>query len=178
MYKQFFPIFKEQLKNLFNFSLNNNIFSKSQKIGIINLIHKGGSKNNIENYRPITVLCFDYKLMIKILANRIRKVRKEIINEQTGGIKGRKIKDNLVTIRNILINNQPAEILSLDFHKAYDRVERNLVYRILKKIDFPDKIINNIKNIQENSTSKINVNGKLVGKVDMGRGVKQGCPLA
>ena len=63
--------------------------SSSQRQGVITLIAKEGKDNrHIKNYRPITLLNVDYKILSKVLAKRIKEVLGEIIHfDQVGYIK-------------------------------------------------------------------------------------------
>ena len=67
--------------------------SISQKQGVITLIEKEGKDPlHVNNYRPITLLNVDYKILSKVLANRIKEVLGEIVhNDQVGYIKDRNI---------------------------------------------------------------------------------------
>lgn len=68
------------------------------KNGIITLIHKGKNldRNDLSNYRPITLTNTDYKIFTKALALRLQKVIKSVVNEdQIGFVKGRNIASHL-----------------------------------------------------------------------------------
>ena len=131
-----------------NYILFNEGLSNSQKIAVVTLIHKGGEKNNLRNWRPISLLCSDYKILAKVLTNSLKDVLPSIISkEQTGGVKGRKVTQNLNSYRNIIEYysshhnpaitkdnndnhsnfNLGAALVSLDFEKAYDRVHLDFV---------------------------------------------------
>lgn len=143
---------------------------------------KKGAKTDLSNWRPISLLFSDYKILSKILANRLKTTLKNVINkDQTGGIPGRHITDNLTTIRNIINNTNKKEakaIISVDLEKAYDRVDRQILYEAMSKLGYPNKFIQSIKTLMENSIAKIIVNGKIGKEIKMERGIKQGCPLA
>ena len=68
----------------------------SQRTGIITLAHKRDEKENIENWRPITLLCSDYKIITKTIATRLRRYISQIINiNQTYAVPGREITSDL-----------------------------------------------------------------------------------
>jgi hypothetical protein len=79
---------------------------------MLTLLHKGGDRDNIRNWRPITLLNSDYKIISKLLANRINKI---IHTDQKGFVAG----------RNISENNEDEEgvIIFVDQQKAFDRME-------------------------------------------------------
>ena len=100
---------------------------------------------------------------------------------QTGGITDRDIFENLCLIRNVILDKEKgrgAAIVGLDFQKAYDSVNRDLIYKIMEKFNFPDKFIGWIKTLYSNSYACVLLNGKLGNKIDLNRGLKQGCPLS
>lgn len=89
--------------------------SKNQKIGIISLIHKGGNKENLINYRPIAILCTDYKILTKMIANRVKTVMGGLINKfQSGGIPGRTMTNNSNIARDIITNNEKGALVGLE----------------------------------------------------------------
>ncbi|KAL2621738.1 hypothetical protein R1flu_001943 [Riccia fluitans] len=98
-----------------------------QQTGIIKLIPKEGNWQRVKNWRPLTLLNSGYKLVSKLMANRMRRVLPEIADiQQNGFVQGRKITDSVL---NFLIcqewakkSQQEALFIKLDFEKAYDRV--------------------------------------------------------
>jgi len=143
-YKAYWKELKEILLELFCFILHSNTMSTSQKTSAVTLIHKGKKREKLENWRPISLLCVDYKILAKLITNRLKPVLGRLINPyQTAGLQGRSITENLCNIRNTLINysNSKAAILSLDFAKAYDRVDRHLIYKVMRIFNFPETFI-------------------------------------
>jgi len=182
---EFYKIFWEDLKDilleLYIFILDFNIMSKDQKTGAISLIHKSKDKNELDNWRPISLLCVDYKILAKILTNRIKPVLNKIISpQQTGGLSNRNVSENLCNTRNTLLiaSENNGAILSLDFAKAFDQVDRQLVYKTMSFFRFPPLFIKWIQTLYEDSKIRVILNGKLGNEINMGRGIKQGCPLA
>lgn len=74
--------------------------SYDQRKGVITLVpKKDKDKTNLKNWRPISLLNCDYKLVAKVLANRIIDILPKLINpDQTGYIKERFIGENIRTI--------------------------------------------------------------------------------
>ena len=74
-----------------------------QRLSVITLVHKKGDKESLDNWRPISLLCVDYKILEKVLSLRLKKALPHIIGEeQTCGIEGRTIFQNLYTIRDTI----------------------------------------------------------------------------
>lgn len=106
-YIEYFEILKVDLKRLFNNILSgNHVPGKEFSQGIITLIPKKNMPEDLNDFRPITLLNTDYKLFTKILAMRLKGVLNDIIGkEQKCGIEGASIIDNLQKIRNIILNS-------------------------------------------------------------------------
>ena len=88
-YKFFWPKIKHLIFDSFNNAIENGELSKSQKRGIITLLHKDGDRNNLGNWRPISLLNTDYKFFSKVVALRMHSVLEFLINPlQKGFLKG------------------------------------------------------------------------------------------
>ena len=77
--------------------------SNTQKKGLITLLFKKGDPHELKNWRPITLLNCDYKIMAAVLAARVQKVIGEIVHgNQTGYIKGRLAASNIRLTKDII----------------------------------------------------------------------------
>ena len=155
----------------------------SQKIGYIKLIHKKGIKELLSNWRAITLLETDHKLMTKIMATRLRKVLPSIISEdQTCSIKGREIFDNTFLLRDTIdhatAKNVPTYIISYDVKNAFDSINHNYLYKVLEKFNFGEIFINYIKTIYTDRRVYIMNNGHFSLPVSVQRGLSQGDSLS
>ncbi|KAL2643350.1 hypothetical protein R1flu_010937 [Riccia fluitans] len=150
--------------------------------GVIKLIPKEGDRQRIKNWRPLTLLNAGYKLVSKLMANRLWLVLPEIVDtQQKGFIQGRNITDSVL---NFLLCQEWAEksqqemlFIKLDFEKAYDRVNHKYLWQVMETTGFDPKFIQLTKGLVEGSTSKLHVNGRFSQEILIERGVKQGCPL-
>ena len=96
---EFYKLFWHDIKEIFYASLlqsiDDGMLSFSQRSAVISLIYKKGEKENLKNYRPISLTNVDYKIFANILAIRLQKVADRIIGrEQSAYIKGRYIGEN------------------------------------------------------------------------------------
>ena len=137
-YKFFWTNIKHLLKDSILYAMNNGELSIEQRRGIITLLPKK-HKNRLflKNWRPITLLNTDYKIIAKILANRLKAVLPNIINDdQTGYIKDRYIGQNIRILEDVTFftnqNQIPGILLSIDFEKAFDSLNWNILYKTLK----------------------------------------------
>ena len=155
---------------------------ESLATGLITIIYKNkGSKRKLENYRPLTVLNTDYKILTKVLANRIKTAAPTIVAPtQAYGIPGRDISDIIRTIRDTIecMGKDGGIILSMDLNKAFDRVEHSFLFCTLEKFGFGQRIINWIKLLYKNARSRIKINGAITDPFPLERSVRQGCPLS
>ena len=94
----------------------------------------------VQNYRPITLLNVDYKILSKILAKRIQEALPEIIHhDQVGYMKNRNIGEAVRIIDDILFHSlkQPNGFLvAVDFEKAFDSVVHAFLFKILQLFGF------------------------------------------
>ena len=101
-----------------------------QKHGTIVCVPKQPKPRHVVDYRPITLLNADYKIMARIITTRLRKHTTEILHQsQFCGRTDATIYDALATIRDVIAfseeRRQPLCALSIDFSEAFDRIEHN-----------------------------------------------------
>ena len=117
----------------------------SQRRGVITLIPKEDSDlSSLANWRPITLLNADYKIVSKVITKRREKVLTFLINpDQTGFIKGRYIGQNIRLINDILeqtkLRNIPGILLQLDFRKTFDTIEWEFIQGTIALFNFKGK---------------------------------------
>ena len=126
------------LSMLFNRCIESGIFPSAWKKTNIIPVHKSGSRQNIENYRPISILSTLAKLFEKLVHQAIYPfLRHNIIPEQHGFVKNRSTVTNLMIFTEYLFNNMDAgyqtDAVYTDFKKAFDRVDHSI---LLNKIAF------------------------------------------
>lgn len=116
--------------------------SYDQRKGVITLVpKKDKDRTNLKNWRPLSLLNFDYKLVAKVLAYRIIDSLPKLIDpDQTGYIKERFIGENIRTISDLIaytnLKNIPGLILLVDFEKAFDTVEWYYLEKVLSVFGF------------------------------------------
>lgn len=183
-YKRYFDSLKEDMLKLFNNYLVDGILSPANfKEGIVTFIPKHGNPG-VTDFRPISLLNTDYKLFAKLLANRIKSALPSLIGPfQTACVEGKSCIDNLTILRNLVASANGKKsfkfaILSLDLEKAFDRVDRRYLWAVLEKYGFPLQFIKCLRNLYENSSSKLLVAGSLTESIKINNSVRQGCPLS
>ena len=182
-YKHFWPIFGKELTRVYNYAFNNGLLTVSQRRGIITLLFKKGDRTQLKNWRPVTLLNTDYKILTKALANRLQEVLPLIVNsDQTACIKGRTINDNTRLLNDVISyaneKNTSLAFISVDQMKAFDRVSHDFLFASLERFGFGPNFINWIKLIYHDASSSVKTNGWLTAFIKLERGLRQGCALS
>ena len=183
LYKVYWRLLGDDLLDVFKAGLEDKCLSYTQYLAAIILLYKKGDRADIRNWRPISLLNLDYKILSKVLAERLKIVMHEIISEdQKGCIPGRFIGDNIRHIDDLLyeIENQSENsiILMLDQEKAFDRVEWKWLFATLERFNFGPTFISHLKTLYMNAKSCVMTNGFQSGYFDITRGIRQGDSLS
>ncbi|KAI3367040.1 hypothetical protein L3Q82_009670 [Scortum barcoo] len=89
-YKAFWDILAGDLLEVFNESLASSSLPLSCRRAVITLLPKKGNLQDIKNWRSVSLLCMDYKILSKVLANRLKRAMEQIIHgDQTYCVPGR-----------------------------------------------------------------------------------------
>ena len=150
---------------------------------IVKLLFKKGDRRKIGNYRPLSLSCIDYKILAKVITERIKPMLSQIIGtEQQGFIKGGDITGNLMLAKEIIEyceeNNIEAYMIMMYFKKAYDRIDRSTMIETLKAMNISETIIDLILLLYNNSSAHIIMNDEKSFRFQTHGGVRQGCPLS
>ena len=172
------PIALKIILNCWNHSILVNSLPKIWNTAIINIIYKKGPPDDLNNYRPISLLPVAYKIITKAVNERIKKLLNNCIpEEQRGFVPGRKIQYNILHIKSIIQNEIEGAILFADLEKAFDTVSREYIYKVLNDIGLPS-IANTVKLLLNETKAAVQINGFLSQLFTIRRGVRQGDPLS
>ena len=152
-------------------------------LGVLTLTHKRGPKGDLANWRPIALLCVDYKLLAKAMATRLRAVLPTLVHpDQTCSVPGRTVFENLYLVRDVvdLANraSSPAAILALDQEKAFDKVDHGFLLSTLTTFGFGPRFVGFIGGISAGALARVVNNGFHTPDFPVERGIRQGCPLS
>ncbi len=151
--------------------------------GVITLVFKKENKLDLENYRPISLLNSDYKILTKVLTNRMKRVIRDIIQTtQSYSEPGSDIADTIGTIRDVIEymkrDGKGAIVLWIDWNKAFDRVKHEFLFKVLEKFGFGERMVGWVRRLYGSARSCVKVNRILTYTFDVGSSVRQGCPLS
>ena len=151
----------------------------SQSKGILTLLYKKGEREDIKNWRPLTLLNVDYKIVSKLLANRIKpKLCKLIHPDQRGFVPGRSIHEANRLIQDIIdyanMRNDNGSIIFLDQEKAFDRVEWEWLDTCLIKYNFGNKFRSWVNMLLKDAKTCIKTNGHISNYFKITRSARQG----
>ena len=137
----------------------------------------------LNNWRPLSLLNVDYKLLAKVMALRLQKFLPQLVNtDQTGYVKGRYIGENIRQISDIIqltsLRDMPGLILLIDFEKAFDTLEWHFLDKALQVFNFGEDFRKWVKIMYTNINSCVINNGYTSPFFSLHRGVRQGCPLS
>lgn len=183
-YKFFWSDLKKYLMKSYNFSFDNGHLSVSQTQGMITCLPKEGkSKFYLKNWRPITLLNVDTKIISAAIANRIKPLLKTLISEtQQGFIKGRYIGECTRLVYDLIEKTEeediPGLLVLIDFEKAFDTLEWSFMDKALNFYGFGSNICKWVKVLYANAQSCVINNGHCSNFFTIKRGVRQGDPLS
>ncbi|KAN0043399.1 hypothetical protein ACTA71_011051 [Dictyostelium dimigraforme] len=183
-YKYHIDTIAKTLTIVFNdLLLNQKEVNSKFKEGVITTLFKKGDELNISNRRPITLLNTDYKLLSKILNNRLLGITSRIINKfQNGFVPNRYIQDNIQIMKDVIELSNKQKVSTLitfyDFNKAFDSISHKSIQRTLDYIGSPPKFTSIILNLLKDTKNKIKVNDYVVDGITIKRGTKQGDPIS
>jgi hypothetical protein len=134
-------------------------------MGVIIPIFKDGNPYEASNYRLITLLNTDYRIMQQILVVKIKEpLQRLICPNQSAFLPGRCITDNIWTLqllpRYLELLQMQGYFAVCDFAKAYDKIDRQFLLRVCAEMHFPPFLLQWITQILSKTGAKVYVNGR------------------
>ncbi|KAM6590718.1 hypothetical protein CsatA_013323 [Cannabis sativa] len=160
-------------------------------------MHKGVNSTNVvlipkmqnpkrpNQFRPISLCNVMYKVISKIIANRIKPILPSLIcPTQAAFVPGRSIQDNNILVQEIIhsFNRKKGKegffAIKIDLVKAYDRLSWTFIDHVLGCFGFPQKFCSWVSQCISTTSLNICLNGGPVGKILPSCGIRQGDPLS
>ena len=153
------------------------------KEGHLIKLPKKGDLSNCNNYRGITLLSVPGKVFNRVLLDRMKNiVDPELRDEQAGFRQNRSCTDQIATLRIIVEQsiewNSPLYINFIDYEKAFDSVDRESLWKLLRHYGIPEKMVNLIRNSYSGMSCRVVHEGQLTNSFQVRTGVRQGCLLS
>ena len=195
-YAAFWPVIGPVFLEMFLEVLKKGSLTPSQGSALIRLIPKLDVPQKPADFRPISLLNCDYKLMAGVLAGRLKRTLDKTLGvSQRGGVPGRRLIDNLSLYRDaIAFMEERTErlcpdmlrdpigpsgaVIGIDLEKAYDLVDRPTLWLILATMGYPAVFIGHLKTLYSVATMSVLNGSRIAGTVPCRNSVRQGCPLS
>ena len=176
--------FTHTLARIITASFEQGVFPRSLKLARVVPIHKAGPKTDITNYRPISLLSSFSKIYEKLMHSRIADFmnKNDSLHDMQYGFRaGRSCEHALLKAQSILLDTlnkkEIALLLLIDFSKAFDMVEHNILLKKLEHYGIRGTALLWLKSYLENREQFVSISGVCSSKRRMGYGVPQGSIL-
>ncbi|XP_058764138.1 uncharacterized protein LOC131637556 [Vicia villosa] len=174
-FQKYWHVVGEDVKHLVLGVLNDSQGVEDINRTFIALIPKVKNPASPKEFRPISLCNVVMKLVTKTIANRVKQVLPDIVDEeQSAFVKGRLITNNALIalecfhwMKKKRKGKKGAMAVKLDMAKAYDRMEWGFVVGILRSMGFPSNLVNLISNCITTVTYQVLINGKASGVICM-----------
>ena len=166
----FWDHFKDNCLTLFNEFYENGRLNACVKENFICLIKKKEDAIRVKDFSPISPTTLIYKLVAKVLTERLKKVMPSIIApSQCGFLEGRKILDPILieneAVEDYRIRKKKGWIIKLDLEKAFDRVDWAFLGKVMCEKNFTESWILWIMGCINNPKYSVFINGRPRGRI-------------
>ena len=143
---------------------------------------KKGSTKECSNFHTVALISHASKVMLEILQVRFQHVNRELPDVQAGFRKGRGTRDQIANICWIIENAKKSQkniyFCFIDCAKAFDCVDHNKVWKILKEMGIPDYLTCLLRNLYAGQEATVRTGHGTTDWFQIGKGVCQGCILS
>lgn len=152
-------------------------------VAVIHPLHKKGDKRDLNNYRGISLLPVTYKILSRLLLNRMEPLLDQHLGEyQAGFRKSRSCAEQIHNLKSVIAyaksRSKKFVVTFVDFQKAYDSINRETIRNTLFEFGLDQKIVNLTCKTLENTISKVKFRGELSEPFQIATGVRQGDQLS
>ncbi|CAM5119493.1 unnamed protein product [Natator depressus] len=181
-YRVFWDVLGPDLVTVWAESLQSGVLPLSYRRAVLTLLPKG-DRRDIRNWRPVSLLSTDYKVVAKAISLRLGSVLTDVIHpDQTYTVPGHTIFDNLYLVQDLLElgcrDGLSFALLSLDQEKAFNRVDHGYLLSTLRAFGFGPQFVGFLQVLYTSAECLVRLSWTLTKPVSFGRGVRQGCPLS
>lgn len=182
-YKNFWEMYKGDFMRFMGEFHRNRRLAKGLNPSFTVLIRKKEEAFDLQDYRPISLIGRVYKILAKVLANRLSKVLGSIISEnQSAFIEGRQLVDSVVSLIEAMEDAKAKKtrsmLFKIDFEKAYDSVDWVYLRETMEKMNFCSTWIDWMMECVSSAQASVLVNGRPSDNLNLERVLRQGDPLS
>ncbi|GJX38579.1 RNA-directed DNA polymerase, eukaryota [Tanacetum coccineum] len=182
-YHRFWSLLEDEVVDAVCYFFNNGFYLKGINSSFIALIPKSQGADMVKDFRPISLIGSIYKIIAKLLANRLVTVLDGLPNEvQSAFIANRQILDGPFMLNELIhwckVKKTQSMIFKVNFEKAFDSVCWDFLDDILKKFRFGSRWRDWIQSCLNSSRGSLLVNGSPILEFQFSKGFKQGDPLS
>ena len=182
-YKRFWNILGHDLHGVLLECFRTGSLPVSCQRAVLSLLPKKGDLALIKNWRPVALLCTDYKVLSRALSNRLKDILGILVHtDQSYCVPDRKIMDNIFLIRDIIdvcrSDNEDFGIVSLDQEKAFDRLYHSYLFSALRAFGIGDGFLAWIGLLYSGAQCMVRMGPGLSRPIPVQRGIRQGFPLS
>ncbi|GKD51406.1 putative RNA-directed DNA polymerase [Tanacetum coccineum] len=183
LFKKYWSMLKHDIVSFVKDFKVSGLIPRGCNSSFITLVPKVEDPLVISDFRPISLIGSQYKIIAKILANRLSRVLPSVVGEvQMAYIKGRQIIDGPLMINEIIAwakkHKKRLMFLKVDFEKAFDSLSWDFLFSILEQMGFSYKWRLWIRSCLNSAFASVLVNGSPTKEFKIERGLRQGDPLS
>lgn len=167
---------------LFNKSLGECVFPDRWKLGFLSPIFKDGDKQDVTNYRAVSILCAVSKIFERLMFNVLfERIKGKIHRSQHGFFSRRSTQTNLMEfvtmVSQSMANGGQVDVLYTDFSKAFDRIVHRRLLKKLVPFGFSKGLIQWFDSYLSNRSQSVVIGDARSRRISPGSGVSQGSIL-
>jgi hypothetical protein len=156
---------------------------KDWKRSVFVPLFKKGDPKDCSNYRTIALISHTSKVLLKVIHNRMEQyVEREIPDVQAGFRKERGTRDQIANLRWIMERqreyNQELYLCFIDYQKAFDCVQYDKLWAILRQTGIPEHLIYLLKSLYLDQEAAVRTEDGCTDYFKVEKGVRQGCILS
>ncbi|PNX75860.1 cysteine-rich receptor-like protein kinase, partial [Trifolium pratense] len=182
-FKVCWHIVKKDVMNFLGEFHEKAVLPKALTASFLTLVPKKDHPQDLFDYRPICLIGSVYKILSKILANRLKRVLEKLISKcQSAFLPQRQILDGVVVLNEVIDlakrRKDSCLLFKVDFERAYDTVSWSFLERMMIKMGFSEGWLTWMRACIFESSMSVLINGSPTEDFAVGRGLRQGDPLS
>ena len=169
------------LHQMFNYILEKREFPMSWAEGLKSAVYKSGIRNNPNNYRGITVLGIFAKIFEILVSNRFQFINEAFdkVDRHNGGfLRGKRTTDNIFILTSLIQRQlslgKPLYVCFVDFSKAFDLVNRAILFYKLINSGWSGRLLDTVKDLYSKTSFRFKFQGEVSSNIPNDIGVNQG----